>query len=138
MIKLIKMKYSASPLKFRFLIKCQDSVSKFRAKIRDNLRVKKLRIRVKIDFKSSSKKLKAIPFIYFIFNPQICYRCPNALTQTKTFVVRGRHCAGDVLLTDKTIDILSSRSKQLNVIGNCITWSMPANSQYGEFVCLKY
>ena len=45
---------------------------------------------------------------------------------------------GDVSLTEKTIQFLSNRSKRLNVVGNCVTWSISSNSQCGEFVYLEH
>ena len=46
------------------------------------------------------------------------------LSKIRSFIIRGRHCAGDIALTEQSIEVLTNRSTSLTCIGNCSTWSL--------------
>ena len=52
----------------------------------------------------------------------------GALKKLKSFVVRGRHCGGDVALTERTIQNLASACQHLETVGDCSTWARSASS----------
>ena len=48
----------------------------------------------------------------------------DILSKLRSFVVRGRHCGGDVALTEKTVENLIKRCLNIKCIGDCSTWSV--------------
>ena len=46
------------------------------------------------------------------------------LCNLTSFFIRGRHCCGDVQLTEESINNLSRYCKRLKYIGDCCTWSL--------------
>ena len=48
----------------------------------------------------------------------------EALPNLRTFIVRGRHCGGDVDLTEQTIEYLSRKCVNLETVGDYSTWSI--------------
>ena len=52
------------------------------------------------------------------------------LQNLHTFIVRGRHCGGDIALSESTIGNLMSNCNDLETIGDCSTWSISQNLKY--------
>ena len=46
------------------------------------------------------------------------------LSKLRSFVVRGRHYGGDIALTEKTVENLIKRCKNITCVGDCSTWSV--------------
>jgi hypothetical protein len=57
----------------------------------------------------------------------------KSLSELRSFVVRGRHRAGDVNLSENTIKELVQRCPHIKFIGDCSTWSLSSNT-FSDFL----
>ncbi len=57
----------------------------------------------------------------------------KSLKNLSSFVVRGRHRGGDILLSRKSIEALACRCPNLRAVGDCSTWSMPSSTEFLSF-----